>query len=134
MGNKLTTEQTEYLDPYIDDIDVSHQITHLCVPELSSKCISEEFVTNIKDTFGIHITIVPFDKILFQSGIYDGIYLLIDCIDDFQIIKGIETIQRHIKENKKRNLIERGPLDDFSWTATYLSYRRHKWDGKWIVV
>ena len=54
-------------------------------PELSSKCITEEFVTNIKDKFGIYITIVPFDKVLFPSEVYDGIYLLIDCMAFYQM-------------------------------------------------
>ena len=49
----MNITQLEYLKPYIDDINVSHQIAHLCFPELSSKCITEEFVTNIKDKFGI---------------------------------------------------------------------------------
>jgi hypothetical protein len=49
----MNITQLDYLKPPIDGIDVSHKITHLCVPELLSKCITEEFVTNIKDKFGI---------------------------------------------------------------------------------
>jgi hypothetical protein len=102
MGNEINTEQAEYLKPHIDGINVLHQITHLYVPELSSTCITEEFVNNIKDEFGIHITIVPFDKVLFPSEVYDGLYLLIDCMYSLKIREGIGTIQRHIKENKKK--------------------------------
>ena len=145
----MNITQLEYLKPYIDGINVSHQITHLCVPELSSKCITEEFITNIKDKFGIYITIVPFDKVLFPYEVYDGIYLLIDCMTFHKIMEGIGTIQRHIKENfcEYKKLNPQPPQkcrksDGSCPTAIsnsitnliirVLSNKRHKWNGEWI--
>ena len=94
----MNITQLDYLKPHIDGINVSHQITHLCVPELSSKCITEEFVTNIKDKFGIYITIVPFDKVLFPTEVYDGIYLLIDCMTSTKLWKVLEQFNVILKK------------------------------------
>jgi hypothetical protein len=85
--------------------------------------------------------------VLFPSEVYDGIYLLIDCMAFYQIMEGIGTIQIHIKDHlceyKKLNI--RPPLKCrksecscptanyiTNWTMSFLTNRRHKWTGEWI--
>ena len=89
---------TEYLKPFILAIDEEHQITHLCIPDIGAECITHELIAELKDEYGINITIVPFDSSLFPPNISNGIYLLIDCLDEHNIILNIGRIQRQIKE------------------------------------
>ena len=52
----------------------------------------------LKDNYGITINIVPFDSSLFPPNCTNGIYLIIDCINDHNILLNIGRIQRQIKE------------------------------------
>jgi hypothetical protein len=94
----ITNSMTEYLKPFILAIDEEHQITHLCIPDIGAECITHELIAELKDEYGINITIVPFDSSLFPPNISNGIYLLIDCMDEHNIILNIGRIQRKIKE------------------------------------
>ena len=125
-------------------INKSHQITHVCVPHISSNCITEDFIKEIKDLTGINITILPFNPKLFKKihenwsdinylyhhDIKDGLYILLDSNNDFDIMKYIYMIQRKInisiKHYKKINNIK----EPDSWTLHYLSDKRHKWVGR----
>ena len=136
-------DKTKYLNQFIDLIDKSHQITHVCVPNISSNCITEEFINGFKDLIGLNITIIPFDPILFEkinerwsgindnSNIKDGLYILIDSNNASDIMHYMFVIQRKInisiKHYKKINNIK--DLDSCFWTMHYLSDKRHKWVG-----
>ena len=105
----------------------------------------------LKDAYGINITIVPFDSSLFPQDTSNGLYLLIDCINDHNIILNIGRIQRQIKEElikyKKLNspALPKCRKDETNecetalenvsvgWTLSYISNRRHKWDGEWSM-
>jgi hypothetical protein len=87
-----------YLKPFITSIDESHQITHLCVPNIGPECITQELIMELKDAYGITITIVPFNSSLFPPNCTNGIYLLIDCLYEHNILLNIGRIQRQIKE------------------------------------
>jgi len=129
--------KTEYMAPFIDTINQSYQITHICVPHISSNYINSTFIDNVKINFNIDITVIPFNPLLFndlhennhacsttQSEIKDGLYILLYSNDTFSIIKHIGKIQRHInialKEYKLKDEIT-------SWTCHYLDDKRHKW-------
>jgi hypothetical protein len=132
--------KTEYMDPFMDTINQSHQITHVCVPHISSNYINPTFIDNVKTNFNINITVIPFNPLLFnelhennhacsntQSDIKDGLYILIDSNDPYIIIKHIGKIQKHIntalKEYKSND-------EKTSWTCHYLDDIRHKWVGE----
>jgi len=129
--------KTEYMSPFMDAINKTHQITHVCVPHISSNYINPTFIHHVKTNFNIDITVIPFNPLLFnvlhennhscsetQSVINDGLYILIDSIDPYIIFKYIGKIQKHInialKEYKSNNEIT-------SWTLHYLDDKRHKW-------
>ena len=127
----------EYIHQFIDTINQSHQITHICVPHISSNYINPIFIDNVKINFNIDITVIPFNPILFndlhennnacyatQSVINDGLYIIINSNDPYIIMKHIGKIQKHINigltEYKSNNEIT-------SWTCHYLDDKRHKW-------
>jgi len=132
--------KTEYMAPFMDTINQSHQITHICVPHISSNYINPTFIDYIKINFNINITVIPFNPLLFydlhennhdcsaiQSHINDGLYILIDSNDPYTIINHFRKIQKHIntalKEYKSKDEIT-------SWTCHYLDDKRHKWVGE----
>ena len=136
-----------YLKPYIDKINKEHQITHVCVPKMvSSEYITDTFIVNIKTLYGLNITVVQFDPILFKrihedwtdedyttDDLTDGLYILIDTMNEFNLMKYIRIIQRKINiaidDYKKINNIEKTD-NDGCWTLHYLSNKRHKWVRK----
>jgi len=135
-----------YIQHFIDKINKDHQITHLCVAKMvSSTYITNEFIRDIKNKYGLRITVIPFNKILFENihedwtdekytadGLTDGLYILIDSLDSFIHFKYIGIIQRKIgvaiNDYKKKNNIN-PTIHPCSWTMHYLSDRRHKWVG-----
>jgi hypothetical protein len=125
---------TEYLKPFISAIDEAHQITHLCVPYLGEECISEELKKMLKDNYSINITIVPFDSSLFPQDTSNGLYLLIDCMNQHRIMATVGRIQNriglaltHYKKNEGKKCLYK-----VIWTLLFLSNRQHKWEGKLI--
>lgn len=134
-----------YIQHFIDKINKDHQITHVCVAKMvSSTYITNEFILNIKNIYGLQITVIPFNKILFENihedwtdenyttdGLTDGLYILIDSLDSFIHFKYIGIIQKKIgnaiNDYKKKNNIN--TTNHPSWTMHYLSDRRHKWVG-----
>tara|TARA_B110001469_G_C9372089_1_gene193793 strand:+ start:91 stop:510 length:420 start_codon:yes stop_codon:yes gene_type:complete len=134
--------KTEYIAPFMDTLNQSNQITHVCVPHISSNYINSTFIDNVKINFNINITVIPFNPLLFndlhennhacsttQSYIKDGLYILIDSNDPYTIIKHIGKIQRHIniylKEYKSKEYKSKDEIT--SWTCHYLDDKRHKW-------
>ena len=130
-----------YLKTFTDLIDTSHQITHVCVPYISSKCITDDFIKEIKDLTCLNITIIPFKSILFDQihetwsdkhdtlDIKDGLYILIDSNNEFAHHQYIYLIQRKINVSLKyykkiNNIIN---PNSCSWIMHYLSHKRHKW-------
>jgi len=132
-----------YLKPYIDKINKEHQITHVCVPKMvSSEYITQEFIDDIYIKYGLQINVIPFSPILFErihedwtdedyttEGLTDGLYVLIDTMNEFNLMKYIGIIQRKINiaidDYKKINNIENTD-NDGSWTLHYLSEKIHK--------
>ena len=137
------TPAASYIQPFIDKINKDHQITHVCVAKMvSSTYITNEFIINIKNIYGLKITVIPFNKILFENihedwtdenyttdCLTDGLYILIDSLDSFIHFKYIGIIQRKIgvaiNDYKKKNNIN----TTSGWHLHYLSDRRHKWVG-----
>jgi len=128
--------KTEYLQPFIDSINQTNQITHLCIKNIDSNCITQEFIDFIKNEFDITITLIPFNPILFEnendedytkSGsdsptkLAKGLYILLDSSNVHNIMKYICIIQ-----NKIRTSLEN---KNISWILHYLSHKRHKWIG-----
>ena len=137
----------EYLSQFVDSINQSHQITHLCVPYISSKYITNAFIDYVKTNYNINITVIPFNVLLFKDlhennsacelffstssnepyNIKDGLYILIDSNDPHIIMKYIGIIQNHInnglKEYKSNDTLT-------SWTLHYLDNKIHKWVGE----
>jgi len=116
---------TEYLKPFIATINEAHQITHLCVPDIGTECVTQELKTELKDSHGINITTVPFDSCLFPPNTSNGLYLLIDCLNKHKIMSKVVIIQHKIKEELYN--IRKGSV---IWTLSLISNRQHKWDGK----
>jgi len=137
-----------YIQPFIDKINKDHQITHICVPKMvSSTYITNKFIRNIKNKYGLRITVIPFNKLLFENihenwtdenyttdGLTDGLYIIIDSpvfLSKFHF-KYIGIIQKEIgvaiNDYKKNNNIN-PTIHHSSWTLHYLSDRRHKWVG-----
>ena len=130
-----------YLKTFTDLIDTSYQITHVCVPYISSNCITYDFIKEIKDLTCLNITIIPFKSILFDQihetwsdkhdtlDIKDGLYILIDSNNEFAHHQYIYLIQRKINVSLKyykkiNNIIN---PNSCSWIMHYLSHKRHKW-------
>ena len=85
---------TEYLKPFISEIDEAHQITHLCVPNIGNCGINQTLIDELKYEYDIKITIVPFNSELFHQNCTNGVYVLIDCLDEHNIMENIGRIQR----------------------------------------
>jgi len=126
---------TEYLKPFIDTINELHQINHLCVPDIGTECVTHELKKELKEAYGINITIVPFDSILFPPNTSNGLYLLIDCMDTHKIMSNVGKIQQKIKDallkyNSRDDSKPNVPNGSVIWNLSFLSNRQHKWDGK----
>ena len=137
---------SEYLKPFIESIDETHQITHLCVPDIDTNCMTQVLINELKDEYGITITIVPFNADLFPQKCTNGVYLLIDCLNEWNIMKNIGRIQRCFRRelNKYKKInppslpkcrkdktikCETSLIGDVVWTLSYISDRRHKWEA-----
>ena len=147
---KIYLIMSEYLKPFIESIDKTHQITHLCVPDIGTECMTQVLINELKDEYGITITIVPFNSDLFPPTCKNGVYLLIDCLNDWNIMVNIGRIQRcfgrELTKYKKINPpslpkcrkdetinCETALMGQVIWTLSYISDRRHKWDVVYVL-
>ena len=134
-----------YLQPYMNTINENHQITHVCVPRMVSwNSLTEEFIEHVKIKYLLQITVVPFNPILFEDlhdgsfwckpsntdNLTDGLYILVDTNNEFNVMKYIGQIQREINKYIDQYKITNDIQPSLtSWCLHYLSDRRHKWVG-----